>query len=35
MCWARRWNEYGNSAQILLVKPLEKRQFENKAELGG
>jgi len=35
MCWARRWNEYGNNAQIFWVKLLEKRQFENKAELGG
>jgi len=34
MCWARRWNEYGNNAQICLVKLLEKGEFENKAGLG-
>jgi hypothetical protein len=34
MCWESGWNKYGNAAQILLVKLLEKLQFENKAELG-
>jgi hypothetical protein len=35
MCCARGWNECGNNVQILLVNLLEKRQFENKTELGG
>lgn len=33
--WERGWNEYGNNAQILLVKLVEIGRFENKAEFGG